>query len=211
MIVTQPKPPAELAALLKGKRKLFLVGCGECATLCQTGGEKEVAALRAQLARDGFVITGELVIEAPCDERQTRRDLAAIRVAAADADALLVLACGAGCQVVGDVSGQTALPALNTVALAKIKRINHYEAYCVQCGECVLGLTAGICPVTRCSKGLRNGPCGGAHAGKCEVEADRDCAWHLILTALTPEQQARLAGLQPLHDHRRKKLAADRK
>ena len=77
MIVTQPKPWSEVAELLKGRKQLFLVGCGECATLCQTGGEKEVAALREQLARDGFTVTGDVIIGAPCDERQTKRDLAA--------------------------------------------------------------------------------------------------------------------------------------
>ncbi|MDH4140953.1 MAG: methylenetetrahydrofolate reductase C-terminal domain-containing protein, partial [Coriobacteriia bacterium] len=36
-----------------------------------------------------------------------------------------------------------------------------------------------ICPVTRCAKGIMNGPCGGVSDGRCEL-GDRDCAWVLI-------------------------------
>jgi hypothetical protein len=45
-------------------------------------------------------------------------------------------------------------------------------------------LTGLICPLTRCPKGLLNGPCGGQNKGKCEVDKDRDCAWILILDLL---------------------------
>jgi hypothetical protein len=51
---------------------------------------------------------------------------------------------------------------------------------CQECGECILNETGGICPVTKCAKGLLNGPCGGAENGKCEVDPQRDCAWILI-------------------------------
>jgi hypothetical protein len=43
----------------------------------------------------------------------------------------------------------------------------------------VLAETAGICPITRCAKGIMNGPCGGVKDGRCEL-GDRDCAWVLI-------------------------------
>jgi hypothetical protein len=38
--------------------------------------------------------------------------------------------------------------------------------------------------VTRCAKGLLNGPCGGAEHGKCEVDPERDCAWVLIFNRM---------------------------
>jgi len=55
---------------------------------------------------------------------------------------------------------------------------------CRACGECVLGDTGGICPITICAKNLLNGPCGGTNKGKCEVDKDKDCAWTLIYRRL---------------------------
>jgi hypothetical protein len=51
---------------------------------------------------------------------------------------------------------------------------------CMECGECVLSYTGGICPITTCSKSLLNGQCGGAKNGKCEVSKERPCGWQLI-------------------------------
>lgn len=47
---------------------------------------------------------------------------------------------------------------------------------CQQCGQCLLGRTQSICPMT-CPKGLRNGPCGGTLEGMCEVYPERPCVW----------------------------------
>jgi|SRR5581483_1816011 len=47
---------------------------------------------------------------------------------------------------------------------------------CQACGNCVLGLTEYVCPMT-CPKNLRNGPCGGTFNGQCEVFPDRACVW----------------------------------
>jgi hypothetical protein len=55
---------------------------------------------------------------------------------------------------------------------------------CAACGQCLLGLTGGICPIARCSKQLLNGPCGGSSQGKCEVNPDIECAWQLIYDKL---------------------------
>ena len=51
---------------------------------------------------------------------------------------------------------------------------------CSGCGACRLGEFAGICPITRCSKRLLDGPCGGSRDGECEVREGLDCAWQLI-------------------------------
>ena len=59
-----------------------------------------------------------------------------------------------------------------------------FREKCQQCGQCVLGQYAGICPMTQCAKGLLNGPCGGSKNGKCEQEPEHDCAWILIYERL---------------------------
>jgi methylenetetrahydrofolate reductase (NADPH) len=47
---------------------------------------------------------------------------------------------------------------------------------CQACGNCVLGLTEYVCPMT-CPKNLRNGPCGGTFNGQCEVIPEQACVW----------------------------------
>jgi methylenetetrahydrofolate reductase (NADPH) len=47
---------------------------------------------------------------------------------------------------------------------------------CNDCGDCSLPDCAYLCPLARCSKGSRNGPCGGSSQGRCELD-DKDCFW----------------------------------
>ena len=66
---------------------------------------------------------------------------------------------------------------------------------CAACGNCLLGLTGGICPIARCSKQLLNGPCGGSSHGKCEItcgDSQPDCAWQLIYDKLKAQGRLHL-------------------
>ena len=67
-----------------------------------------------------------------------------------------------------------------TRALTSIERLIKGALFgCRMCGNCILGQTAFICPMT-CPKGLRNGLCGGASPEACEVDPSRPCTWHRI-------------------------------
>ncbi|MEI8218670.1 MAG: methylenetetrahydrofolate reductase C-terminal domain-containing protein, partial [Elusimicrobiota bacterium] len=66
------------------------------------------------------------------------------------------------------------------VFVGTTERIGVYRQFCAVCGDCMLEQTAGVCAVSRCAKGLVNGPCGGVIDGKCEVDSSRDCAWALM-------------------------------
>ena len=50
---------------------------------------------------------------------------------------------------------------------------------CRMCGNCLLQETAFICPM-ECSKGVRNGPCGGSTEEHCYVDETRPCIWYEI-------------------------------
>jgi methylenetetrahydrofolate reductase (NADPH) len=50
---------------------------------------------------------------------------------------------------------------------------------CRMCGNCMLQETSYICPM-QCSKGARNGPCGGSTPEACYVDDSRPCIWHDI-------------------------------
>ena len=184
MIITEQKKYEDILKSLEGAEKVFIVGCGRCATSCETGGEEQVKAIAKKLKKDGKVITGASVIEAPCDERLVKKFSRDDKTKIEKSQALLVLACGAGVQTVAEAIKLPAYPALESLFLGKTKRLGEFYELCTMCGSCVLSDTGGICPVARCSKHLLNGPCGGSHEGKCEVDPNIDCAWYLIFKRL---------------------------
>jgi len=181
----------EIKKYLEPYSSILVVGCGTCATEVQTGGEKQVKELAEELRGRWFVDT--LMVEAPCDERIARRDWRKFTKQGKDFDALLVLSCGAGVQTMSEVIEIPCIPGLDTHFLGKVERIGLYYERCRACGKCKLAETAGICPVTRCAKGLMNGPCGGMIDGKCEVKGYvRDCAWYLIWKRLKKQGRMEL-------------------
>jgi ferredoxin len=188
MIITKQKKEKEISEMLEPFKKIFIVGCGSCATSCQTGGEDQVAAMKEKL---GAKVVGTAVVEEPCDLRLDRRDLKAYKDVIKDADAVMVMSCGSGVQTVGEYTKKIVLPALDTLFIGETERLGKFKEMCRACGECILDETGGICPVTRCAKGIMNGPCGGQVNGKCEVgKYENDCAWVLIWKTL--KEQGRL-------------------
>jgi hypothetical protein len=120
-----------------------------------------------------------------------------------EADAVVVLACGAGVQTVADSVGKPVFPGLESVFLGNVIRHGVFEERCQMCGDCVLDQTAGICPVTTCPKGLLNGPCGGMWDGMCEVLTNRECT-HVRIQRRLAEQGRAGAGTLPAKDFSKK-------
>lgn len=176
--------------VLKDHTAVFLVGCGSCATACKTGGEQEVADMKSFLEENGKTVTGWCVPEETCQQQLTRRELNKQSEAVDSAGCLLVLSCGGGVQSVGTViDTKPVYSALDSLFLGNVERVGKFGETCSMCGQCVLNSTAGICPVTRCAKGLLNGPCGGTSNGKCEVNPDNECAWVMIFNRLKERGQ----------------------
>lgn len=200
MIITEQKPLEEIVKSLKGRNKIFLVGCGECATTCKTGGEPELLKIKAQLEEQGKTVTGMCIPEAPCMASQIKTELAKNIKVIKDSEAILVLACGLGVQSVkdNDRMGLEVLPACNSLCGALMDAKGDFYEKCSLCGECVLDFSAGICPITLCPKGLLNGPCGGVDKGKCEVDKENDCAWVLIYREL--EKKGRLSEFKEIRE-----------
>jgi len=182
MIVTEKKLEQEILDSLKGYRKIFLVGCGECATTCKTGGEPELLQMKELLGQAGKTVTGSCLPESPCSAGSIKIELAKNMKALRESEAVLVLSCGLGVQSVKDNDrlGLAIIPGCNSLFGAVIDAQGNLQEKCSLCGSCVLDLTMGICPITLCPKGLLNGPCGGMDKGKCEVDKEKDCAWVLI-------------------------------
>ena len=182
--ITRPKSEADLDRLLTGFNRLFLIGCGTCVTLCRTGGEPEVKAMKEGLSKKGKMVTGSVVLPVACDNL-TEVALKEFQPQMDQADALLIMTCAFGVQTASRQVKLPVIPALDTLFIGKEVGLGQFDEICTQCGDCILGLTGGICPVTACHKGLVNGPCGGTNNGKCEIDPQKDCAWTLIYNRLS--------------------------
>ena len=184
MIISEKKPNDEVMANLGSAKCVVLIGCGECATVCKTGGEAEIEATKAFLEENGIKVSGAIVAGTSCNKLLAKKELKEIRSALEEADAVLSLACGDGVQTIAGLTDLPVYPANNTMFLGEVERQGLFSEACRFCGECVLADTGAICPITKCAKSLINGPCGGAKDGNCEVNPDNPCAWILIYEKL---------------------------
>jgi ferredoxin len=194
MIVAEQKPIDEVKGLLGEAKKVLIVGCGTCVTVCFAGGERE-AAILGSLLRMSTKLDGspKEVTEATVQRQCEWEYLDTIRERVAAADIVLSLGCGVGVQALAEHYPEAVVvPGLNTEFMGLPLEQGVWAERCAACGNCLLGLTGGICPIARCSKQLLNGPCGGSSKGKCEVNADIDCAWQLIYDKLKAQGRLHL-------------------
>lgn len=182
MITAERKPLEEIIECIRPYDRILLVGCNECVTVCAAGGRKEVgllaSALRMAFMKEGRTLEiTELTLERQCDPEYVEELVTMID----QADAVLSMACGCGVQEIARrYKNKPVYPSVNTKFMGASISQGVWAERCQGCGDCILGLTGGICPVARCSKRLLNGPCGGSTLGKCEISDDVDCAWQLI-------------------------------
>jgi len=181
--ITQKKTDEEIDQLLDGFARVFVIGCGTCVTLTQTGGQPEVEAMREHLSGKGKLVTGHVVLPVACDNL-TGEALKEYGEQLELSDVLLIMTCAFGVQTVDRQFKKMVVPALDTLFIGKETGLGRFDEICTQCGTCILGETGGICPVTSCHKGLVNGPCGGTDNGKCEIDDEKDCAWTQIYNRL---------------------------
>lgn len=203
MVISDKKPIQEILGFLEGSEKVILVGCNQCAATCKTGGEPELQAMKEELEANGKTVLGCKVIDPCCNLLQCKKDLKAVKEELKEADAILSLACGDGTQtIVKNTKSMPVYPANNTLFIGEVERVGQFEEACKACGECELGWTGGICPVTMCAKGLINGACGGAKDGKCEISHENDCAWIKIYERLKEiDQLDNLTAVRPPKDY----------
>ena len=192
MIVAEQKPLEEIWRMISPYQRVLIVGCGTCMTVCDAGGEREVSfldnALRLAQAKsgDGNHTFSQYVLKRQCDPEFVEM----LKDKVGEVDAILSLGCGIGVQAIAErYPDMPVLPGVNTSFMGMAKEGGVWDERCAACGECRLEETGGICPITRCTKGILNGPCAGTKNGKCEANKDMDCAWVLIYQRLERLQQ----------------------
>ncbi len=184
MILSKQKPWEEILGYLNGESIIFLLGCNGCAQASGTGGPVQVEEMKGKLEEAGKKVTGTAVIDFLCEKAlvksRLRNKIAQIKAA----DSILVMTCGVGIQAAAASIKKVCHPACDTLNLGGSRGEWVGSERCLECGECLLEYTGGICPLTACTKGLNNGQCGGASNGKCELNPEKDCGWELIYNRL---------------------------
>jgi ferredoxin len=186
MIVAQRKTIPNLMDIVEKHRKILLLGCGTCVTVCLAGGQREVSVIASALRMAARLKGNPLEVEEMTIERQC--DNVFLEQAAETVqkyDAVLSLGCGAGVQAMAErYATKPVYAGLDTAFIGILEERGIWAEKCAACGSCVLHQYGGICPVTRCAKHMLNGPCSGSREERCEVRADRPCAWQLIYQRL---------------------------
>jgi ferredoxin len=190
MIVANAKPLDEVFGFIERYGKVLVLGCGECVTVCQVGGEKEVGVL-AQALRLRAKSAGKQIefVENTVRRQCEPEFVAPVVEKLGDVGAVLSLACGVGVNFLAERLGpKPVFPAVDTTFMGATVEHGEWAERCGGCGKCILAATGGICPVARCAKSILNGPCGGSHDGLCEVSRpgnDVPCGWALIIKRMT--------------------------
>ncbi|WP_099188598.1 methylenetetrahydrofolate reductase C-terminal domain-containing protein [Tepidibacter mesophilus] len=204
MIISEKKPLEEVLDYIKDAQKVIVTGCSLCASTCKVGGEEEIEEMKNILQENGKEVLGVKLLDPSCNLLKVKKDLKSLKAELKESDAIISLACGDGTQTIAKNVKIPVYPGNNTMFIGEIERVGQFSESCKACGECELGWTGGICPVTMCAKGLLNGACGGAKDGKCEVDSQNDCAWIKIYERLKElDQLDNLTAIKPAKDYKK--------
>lgn len=187
MIVAEQKSLAEIKSELGDSQNVLVLGCGTCVTVCFAGGEREAAIVASSLRMATKLDGDEKQVSHATVQRQCEWEyLDQVTEQVKGADIILSLGCGIGVQAIAEhFPEKWVVPGLNTTFLGIPTEQGVWSERCAACGDCILDLTGGICPIARCSKSLLNGPCGGSEDGHCEIDPNIPCAWQLIFDRLS--------------------------
>ncbi|MDP7469951.1 MAG: methylenetetrahydrofolate reductase C-terminal domain-containing protein, partial [Dehalococcoidia bacterium] len=182
MIKAKHKPIESIGEMAAPYRRVLVLGCNTCTAVSLAGGEKEVGLLSSTLrlrnaGKGKNQEFQEFVVKRQCE----MEFLEEARELIQETDVVLSLACGVGMNCVADNFPDTpVLPGNDTAFLGLSPELGQFTERCVACGDCLIHLTGGLCPLARCAKRLLNGPCGGSEEGHCEISPDVPCIWHKI-------------------------------
>jgi hypothetical protein len=202
VIVTTPKPLDEVLDYISPYKNIMIVGCDGCTQ--PPRGLREANTLSQLLELGGKLRNQDLSFKTTTTAKQCDPYVtySALKPQVNGVDAILSLACGIGVQELAQLFPDIPVfPVQNTHFMgAEEREEGVLVERCIGCGDCFLALTGGICPVTRCAKGLLNCACGGAQKGRCELDPERDCAWELIYNRL--KERGKLGVLSEFHPPR---------
>lgn len=203
MIVAERKPLGEIIDMVKEFDRILVLGCRGCVTVCSAGGEREAEILSSLLSL-GLKKEGKNPkISAATLVRQCDREfIDSMDQWDGEYDAVVSMACGVGVNFIANLRpAVNVFPAVNTTFFGGSATQGEWTEQCAGCGDCVLHITGGLCPVARCAKSLMNGPCGGSQNGKCEIHSEIECIWQLIHDRLEGlRRKDQILAVAPIRD-----------
>lgn len=200
MIKADSKPLDEVFGFIEDYRRVLVLGCGGCVSVCHVGGDKEVEVLAQSLRLKAKKQDRDMTILENTVRRQCEPEFVDPIIEDLDgADAVVSIACGVGVNHMVDRGCSVPVfPGVDTTFMGSTVEHGVWEERCQGCGRCILHLTGGICPIARCAKTIMNGPCGGTDDGMCEISTEEHpvaCGWSLIV-----ERAKELGNLEELMD-----------
>ncbi len=177
MFLTEKKDLKEIDEALIKYKKIGIIGCASCASVCLTGGSKEVKEMEKHLAASGKDVAFTISIDEPCDKRVLKEDIRFVEDEIEGVQAVVVLSCGTGVQTIGEFIGKKVIAGTDSRYIAQTEHIGKYNMLCGGCDQCRLNFTGGVCTLTLCPKGLSNGPCEGHKGFNCEVYEENECVF----------------------------------
>jgi len=183
MLATKIKEENEISGYFE--KKVFVFKCFGCKEVYFP--EKEIEVF---LKKNKNNITEIITIDYLCNEEFSEKILEKNQKKINGCENIIIFSCGVGVEVISKILYDKKIykniyTGCNTFYLDGFQGVTTQKYSCYGCGECYLNYTGGICPFSSCSKGLLNGPCGGADKnGKCEVDKLLDCAWIKIYERL---------------------------
>ncbi len=159
-----------------------------------------VAALAKALEEAGKKVVGTTIADYCCMNLGVKGKMKPL--VAAKPDCVICMSCGDGVQCVAkNAPGIPTYPSNNTMYLGEAVRFGVWEEACHFCGDCVLGQTGGICPVTQCAKSLVNGPAAARRTAsakstrKMTAHGSRSTsAWKRSVSSISSATPARTKG-----------------
>lgn len=203
MIIAERKPLAEIVDMIQDEKRILILGCRGCVTVCSAGGEREVEILASLLRLGAKKANHDVeIIEASLVRQCDKEFVDSIDQWQGQYDAIVSTACGVGVNFIANLRpNDTVYPALNTSFFGGSAEQGVWTEQCGGCGNCILHLTGGLCPVARCAKSLMNGPCGGSVGGSCEIHPEVPCIWQAIHDRLERlGKKNRLLTIAPIRD-----------
>ena len=192
----QLKATEELTQLLSGKDNLFVIACNKCFKEFETMNEPDCETFVKLAQEQGKTVTGVAKADFLCNKTKAEKGLKAM--IPEGTEHVAVISCALGIQTVADVSQMSVIAASDSLNYTGHHGMALTKKACDACAQCYLTMTGGICPIVDCSKSLINGQCGGAKNGKCEVCADKDCAWEKIQQKLASQGRLEELKAQPV-------------